>query len=407
MIESKETIYGSCPIHWDIKELINISKLITDGSHFSPKPQVFGKMMCSVKDMRYNRFDFSDVKYINQNDYDKLVDQGCKPLLNDLLISKDGANCLDILFINKQKEDFVLLSSIAIIRLLDTVFPEFIRYFLLSPQVQFILRTNYISGSAIPRVVLKDFKKVDILLPPLSEQRTIASVLSSLDDKIDLLYRQNKTLEAMAETLFRQWFVEEADEEWKEGKVLDYCTHHKIGVKPQDFPTKSYSHYSIPAFDSNMKPKNENGSEIQSNKYTVVPNCLLFSKLNPNKDKRIWLLLDQLDENSVCSTEFQVILPNSRKYLFFLYSWLSIPQNYNEITSGVGGTSGSHQRIEPADIFNFSCPHIDDSYIESFNVATEPIFIKMNKNRIQIHTLEKLRDTLLPKLMSGDIRLAI
>ena len=119
------------------------------------------------------------------------------------------------------------------------------------------------------------------------------------------------------------------------------------------------------------------------------------------------MILDQLDENSVCSTEFQVVLPNSRKYLFFLYSWLSLPQNYNEIASGVGGTSGSHQRIDPADIFGFFCPRIEDSYIDSFNVAAEPIFMKMNKNRTQILKLEKLRDTLLPKLMSGEVRVEI
>lgn len=211
----------------------------------------------------------------------------------------------------------------------------------------------------------------------------------------------------MAETLFRQWFVEDADEMWEEGKVLDYCIHHKEGAKPQDFPEKLYSHYSIPAFDNNLNPVVEYGAEIQSNKYSVVSNSLLFSKLNPNRDKRIWLILDTIGENPVCSTEFQVVLPKFRKYLFFIYSWLSTPQNYNEIASGVGGTSGSHQRIDPADIFNFPCPRIKDDYIESFNVVAEPIFLKINKNRIQIRNLAKLRDTLLPKLISGEVRVAL
>jgi type I restriction enzyme S subunit len=71
-------------------------------------------------------------------------------------------------------------------------------------------------GTAVPILSKSDFEKIPILLPPLPEQKAIASVLSSLDDKIDLLHRQNKTLEAMAETLFRQWFVDEADESWEE-----------------------------------------------------------------------------------------------------------------------------------------------------------------------------------------------
>src|SRR5690606_1469860 len=82
------------------------------------------------------------------------------------------------------------------------------------------------SGSAIPSTSRDEVYELDIRLPPLPEQKSIASILSSLDDKIDLLHRQNATLEAMAETLFRQWFVEEAKEEWGMGKLLDQfeCT---------------------------------------------------------------------------------------------------------------------------------------------------------------------------------------
>ncbi len=75
-------------------------------------------------------------------------------------------------------------------------------------------------GGVFDTITRETFEAIDILLPPLPEQRAIASVLSSLDDKIDLLHRQNKTLEAMAEALFRQWFVEEAEEGWEENSIL-------------------------------------------------------------------------------------------------------------------------------------------------------------------------------------------
>ena len=82
---------------------------------------------------------------------------------------------------------------------------------------------NNAQGSANQAsITLKDIFSYDILLPPLPEQKAIAAVLSSLDDKIDLLHRQNKTLEAMAETLFRQWFIEEAKEDWEEIKIKDF-----------------------------------------------------------------------------------------------------------------------------------------------------------------------------------------
>jgi type I restriction enzyme S subunit len=261
-----------------------------------------------------------------------------------------------------------------------------------------------ISGSVV--------KEIKILLPPLSEQKSIASILSSLDDKIDLLHRQNATLEKMAETLFRQWFVErrpepvegKAKEEWEEGKVSDYALHLKDSIQPQKNPSTFYFHYSISSFDNGRIPITKLGEEVQSNKYKVQKNCILFSKLNPHKEKRVWLLQDEVEENSICSTEFQVIFPKNKQHLYFLYGWLTFNENYNEIACGVGGTSGSHQRIDPKTIFEFQCPLISDSVIENFNVKIKPIFKKQVINQIQIRTLMALRDTLLPKLMSGEIR---
>ncbi|MGI9055413.1 MAG: restriction endonuclease subunit S [Pyrinomonadaceae bacterium] len=84
--------------------------------------------------------------------------------------------------------------------------PKFIYYFL--KKFDF---SQFNAGSAVPTLNRNHIHEIEILLPPLPEQQAIAEVLSSLDDKIDLLHRQNKTLEAMAETLFRQWFVEEAE----------------------------------------------------------------------------------------------------------------------------------------------------------------------------------------------------
>ncbi|MBE0524339.1 MAG: restriction endonuclease subunit S [Methanosarcinales archaeon] len=92
--------------------------------------------------------------------------------------------------------------------------------------------------SAVPGLNRNTAYSQNILLPPLPEQRAIASVLSSLDDKIDLLHRQNQTLEAMAETLFRQGFVEEADEGWEEGVLNDV-----ISVKGGTTPSTKKSEY--------------------------------------------------------------------------------------------------------------------------------------------------------------------
>ena len=174
-------------------------------------------------------------------------------------------------------------------------------------------------------------------------------------------------------------------------------------MNPQKLPATVFYHYSIPAFDNGKRPIQELGEEIQSNKYAIPQDCILFSKLNPHKDKRIWLMLDNIPQNAICSTEFQIIKPKGIEYLYFLYGWLNNNENYEEIASGVGGTSGSHQRIDPKSIFTFVCPRVDTALIQKYNKVVEPMFYKQRENQKQIASLTEQRDILLPKLMSNEI----
>lgn len=261
-------------------------------------------------------------------------------------------------------------------------------------------------GTAVPIVNKTDFEKIAIEIPnDKKEQKEIADILSSLDDKIDLLNRQNTTLEAMADTLFRHYFIDNAKEDWEEGVLVDIASHQKKSVSPKQKPSTLFYHYSIPSYDNGKEPSLDLGIDIQSSKYVVNNNCILFSKLNPHKDKRIWLITDYIMENSICSTEFQIIKPNNIYLLYYIYGWLSYSENYNELSSGVGGTSGSHQRISPSTIFSFKCQLVDDSDLKEYYYKVKSLFDKQTTNQQQIQTLIRLRDTLLPKLMSNEIKL--
>ena len=261
------------------------------------------------------------------------------------------------------------------------------------------------TGTTVGMITKADIENFVFIAPDKSKRKQILETIGSLDDKIDLLHRENATLEQMAETLFRQWFVVEAKEEWEEGSVVDLAKHCKDSINPQKHPNTVFEHYSIPAFDDGKKPTAETGENIQSNKYLVPTNCILFSKLNPHKDKRVWLMLDDVPDNAICSTEFQIVKPSYPEYLYFLYGWLTNKENYDEIASGVGGTSGSHQRIDPKSIFSFSCPNVDIETIRNYNNKVEPLFYKIRNNQKQIQTLIQTRDGLLPRLMSGEVKL--
>ena len=311
-----------------------------------------------------------------------------------VIIGRVGAYCGSVYYENKP----IWVSDNALSAKPKNGFnTQFLYYFLKN------LRLNeFAEGSSHPLVTQTLLNSIDVIITEdIAEQKQIAEILNSLDDKIDLLGKQNATLEAMAETLFRQHFIENAKEEWKDGVIEEIAQQSKESIHPQKQPTNLFSLYSIPSFDNAKMPTLTFGSEIHSSKYKVARNCILFSKLNPHKDKRVWLLLDNVLDISICSTEFQIIVPIDKEYLLFIYGWLTYSESYNKISSGIGGTSGSHQRIDPATIFSLSCPIIEPTYVKSYNNLVKSLFEKQINNQKQICSLEKLRNILLAKLMKN------
>lgn len=295
--------------------------------------------------------------------------------------------------------------ALAIIRLnKKKSLPRFISYYLRQESV--VELVNNMSGqSAQPNINFEEIKSIDIKLPSLSEQNAIAEVLTSLDDKIDLLHRQNKTLEQLVETLFRQWFVEEADNSWEERTIKDIADHIKESINPSKFPDTIFKHYSLPAFDEGKSPKEEIGSVILSNKYKLVPNSILISKLNP-RFPRIWELYgNDIPDNAICSTEFQIVKPKDISLFGFIFCFLKSNPVTQELANAAGGTSGSHQRVNPDDIFNLSFLMPPKELIEKFHLIFKEHLLKINANSQQIQILIQLRDTLLPKLINGEVRL--
>ena len=275
-------------------------------------------------------------------------------------------------------------------------------YYLLKNNVDYLKSQS--TGTTFGELAGSTLKSLSFTFPPLPEQKAIATVLSSLDDKIDLLHHQNKTLESLAETLYRQWFVEEANPEGNEVFLSDVSDHHKKNIKPFENSFQEYFHYSIPAFDDGQNPQIEVGDTIRSNKYQVLTNSILISKLNP-RFPRVWQISSPIDEEvSICSTEFQVVVPNEPLLFPFIYYFLKSRPVTDELIGAAGGTSGSHQRASPDDIFNLSFSKPDDEKLKQFHQIVAPNLDKINSNKTQIQSLTNLRDTLLPKLMSGEVR---
>jgi len=357
-----------------------------------------GTPVIAVQDIGENKFHQGKLVYIATEIAQRL--NKYRVLKGDIVFGRKGA--VDRRAIVSINEDGWIQGSDCIrLRLNKKVCSEFVSYQLGGRKIKEWL-IQHSQGATMPSLNQEILKLLPLILPPLPEQKAIASVLSSLDDKIDLLHRQNKTLESMAETLFRQWFVEEAVENQKILTLSEIAEHVKISIRP--VPHTQYSHYSIPSFDETHGPLIELGEEIKSNKYQVIPNSILISKLNP-RFPRVLNIPDRIGENSICSTEFQVVFPKKPKWYSFIYNLLKSQKVTSELIGAAGGTSGSHQRVRPNVIFGVEFPKPDDERIDKFNSFTEINLIKINSNRRQIILLESLRDSLLPKLMSGEVRI--
>lgn len=410
-----DTEYGRQPSYWGTDELGQISEVVTDGAHRSPKETASRNLMPSVKDMQYDRFNFSQCKTISDEDFEDLVENNCSPKFGDIIISKDGANCLDLIFVYKQPETVVLLSSLAIVRLKNNYFPDFYRYFLLSPNAQFLMRNNYVSGSAIPRVVLKDFKTVPVPIPPIEEQISIASILSSLDDKIDLLHRQNKTLEQLAETLFRQWFIEEAKEDWK---------WHQLGEFIEVMRGLSYNGAGLSEKGNGVPMHNLNsvyeggGYKYDGIKYykgdykdrhLVSPGDVIVTNTEQGHEMLLIgypaLVPKYFGTNGIFTQhvyKLRMIQTVTEPFIYHLLKTWDVREQI------AGATNGSTVNMLPKDGIEwakFKLPPVE--LINRFTETVRPMIAKQETNYEQIQKLTSLRDTLLPKLMSGEVRVEL
>jgi len=282
----------------------------------------------------------------------------------------------------------------------------FIYYFLTSDEiVEYLDIIAEASTSAYPSLRPADIESLDILLPPLSEQRAIASVLSSLDDKIDLLNRENQTLEHMAEAIFRQWFIEEADEKWEECILNDLCIQIASGGTPS---TKIEAYYNGDINWYSTKELNDNFLYESENKITKTGLNNSSAKLFPAGTVviaiyaaptvgRLGILANEASFNQAACG-----LIANEKLCCSEFIYLYLKNQRNELNSMASGSA--QQNLNVGKIKSYPTFKVPKNLMDKFKEVIQPIFEKIKLNRFQIRTLEKLRDTLLPKLMSGEVR---
>ena len=292
--------------------LEEICSLITDGSHFSPEDEGVGYPMFSVKDMTPNGFNISGCKKIGEEAYKKLVANGCKPLNDDVVVAKDGSY-LKTAFVIKGNPEITLLSSIAILRpKIDLVVPEYLSYFLKSDAVYRTVSLNYITGTALKRIILKGIRKIEVDLPDIGEQEQRAQRLSKVDYLCQLRKQQLAKLDKLVKARFVEMFGDFKNNS-KNWPIVKFDELAKIdGNMTTDY--EKYADYPHIGIDSIEKETGElkgyrtvKEDGVVSGKYIFTPQHIIYSKIRPNLNK-----VALPDFEGLCSADAYPILPNPK-----------------------------------------------------------------------------------------------
>ena len=255
--------------------------------------------------------------------------------------------------------------------------------------------------SAVPGLNRNTAYSQEIFLPSLPEQRAIASVLSSLDAKIDLLHRQNKTLEATAETLFRKWFIEEAKEDWEE-RSLSSVADFLNGLACQKYPPQNEVD-KLPVLKikglRNGFSKDTDYATIKVNPEYLVENGDVIFSWSASLMVKIW-------DGEKCILNQHLFKVASEDYpKWFYYQWCKYHLGEFVSISTSHATTMGHIKRGDLDVAMVSVP--SNKELEEMTNIMKPLVDKLIENNKQIRIIEKLRDTLLPKLMSGKVRVAV
>ncbi|WPF96824.1 restriction endonuclease subunit S [Staphylococcus aureus] len=315
---------------------------------------------------------------------------------------------IDTLFYTVVKENLVL--------------PKYLYYKL--SQIDF---NYYNEGTTIPSLRTETLYKISIDIPNIKTQKNVVKVLSNIDWKIELNQKIIANLEELSKTLFKRWFVdfefpdengnpykssggEMVDSElgkipkgWECVYLKDIVHHKKDTFNPKKSNESEVKHFSLPAFDSGQYPTIDNVTDIKSNKWIIDENCILFSKMNPTT-RRTWVTSYNENFLNVASSEFVVLKSDNSYRNAFIYN-ICISDKFNEyLVSNTTGSTNSRQRVKPDIAVQYRFAYNEEvSYLLSEKI--EPYIEKIKIIREQNQNLTQLRDTLLPKLMSGEIEI--
>lgn len=381
----KQTELGLIPKDWETGILKDFSDSINYGYTQSSDDKPVGPKFLRITDIQDNFIDWDSVPYCKISDSDYL-----KYKLNDgdIVIARTGASTGAHAIYHTGMPDAVFASYLIRVKTNNKLDPQFSNYFLKSNNYKEYIK-NIIAGSAQPNANAQQLTGVTVPIPPISEQQQIASILSSLDDKIELNRKMNKTLESIAKAIFKRWFVEtEATEIIKIGDVVEIYDSRRIPLSNREreqregnFPyygaTSIMDYVDDYIFDGTYLLIGEDGSVAKEDGKPFTQ--YVWGKFWVNNHAHV------LKGKNGLSTELLKVF-------------------FDNINIKPYVTGAVQPKLNQNNLLNIPMPKVQKDILENMNKIFNDLFSLIKHNSEQINSLSNLRDSLLPRLMSGRIR---
>lgn len=400
----KETEIGFIPEEWGVSRLGDLVEKIIDNRGKTPPLSQDGYELLEVNAIKAEERapDYSEVeKFVNEATFKDWFRTG-HIAKNDLIIPTVGT--IGNLAISSENRGSIAQNLIAL-RINKNSDPVFVYYILSSPSYKEKL-LNLDIGGVQPSIKVPHLMNLQIPIPKIKEQHEIAEILSSLDDKIELNRKINENLEKLASSLFKYWFVDIGDE-LPEGWRMDPISSFGEVVCGKT-PSKSIGEYfggnipfiKIPDMHGNVFiVKAEDsltnlGMNSQKNK-TIIAGSICVSCIATVG------LVSMVTKDSQTNQQINSIIPSENFYQFYLFHTL---RNLSEYLQRMGSSGSATLNVNTKSFSSISILKPDSETLKKFDILVRPIFEQIRINTEESLTLSITRDSLLPRLMSGKIR---
>jgi type I restriction enzyme S subunit len=328
---------------------------------------------------------------------DRLLGATVEP--DDVLLNITGGSILRTTVVPTDVLPARVSQHVAIVRANGKVDPHFLQKWLsLASMKEYML--GYSSGRTRKAITKEQILSFPVPLPPLAEQRAIASIFGALESKIEA----DRNAVRIALELLDALSVKQSRSSPRTplGSIVSFAG---TTVKPETYGDRLVAHYSIPAFDADARPERVTASTLLSNKILLDGPGILVSRLNPRLD-RMWWVAPSPTEPAVASPEFFMLQTSGRRFLAGVWLALRDAAVRRDVTRRATGTSDSRQRIRPDDLLAIEVPDIrlaSETLLDGALVLLE----RIESYRSEINALTDVRDALLPELLSGRIRVPV